>query len=213
VSCASPGGTAPSALASWATTGRSPTAATRSAALVHVPERTSRAPRAWTANRHCSSTAKSAPSAAIGERIATAPRRSVTAKRRRALQHGRGADRLARGSCRCGRGGLRGAEGLSSLRSGSRSSKLPKGVAELGAVRRLCDELGDVQLEWVSRLRSPAALNAGASACVVRFSLRFAQRSRRCSQHVLKRAKRCRSSEAVLSPIPSTPGMLSRCRP
>ncbi len=209
-------GTSPSALASWAITGRSPAAATSSAGSSHLARERVRPARVGA----------EAPAALAREQLALgdlrARRRRARAARRRGWPTSAAVPlRVAttRAVAASGRGiaaDSAASSASSSRRSGSRSSYSRK-ISRSRERSRLAVEL---RLRGRSRPgrrgpSSPAAWRSRASsACSVRFCLRLAPEiSSTLSSTFSSEPKRWSSSDAVLSPMPGTPGMLSDVSP
>ena len=209
------GGTSPSALASWAMTGRSPARRRRSAGRPRSPA----SPRRRRPRRRSASAARAGsarPRAARARcRRARAPRPSSRrcrpgvpsrTRRRRARRRPRGAGSPRR----------RARERL--LEAAQRVAQLPvaEDLAQVGAVGLARDSasrsmsIGHVARHRRELLGEPRGVGvlASGSACAWR------RRSRRRGRARSSRSpKRCSSSAAVLSPMPGTPGMLSQVSP
>ena len=209
-------GTSPSALASWAID--------RAVAGGARPARPGRRPRPR-ARRRRPRRRRSASSVVAREQLALggprAPRRPATSsspvsvgdvRRRRPSATG-----IVRASAASGRGiasASAASSASSSRRSGSRSSHSRNTVAQAasGRARASSSASRSRSIGHVARPSSRAAWRAArrrrarsGSACAWR------RRSRRRWPSTSSRSpKRCSSSAAVLSPMPGTPGMLSR---
>ena len=210
------GGTTPSALASWAMTGRSPSAATTSSGAPRSP--TSTSPPAATPKRQRS---------LLGEQLALGrPRaraRRARARRRRAERARRrraSPSRRPRGDRRLGRrrrrgrlGGRRAPPPGAAAGRAARTRGRPRAGASgraRGRPRRRVDVDRDVALDRRQELGDPRVLGVLAQ---VLLALGAGDLVDVLEDVLERRRSAAAAATAVLSPMPGTPGMLSEVSP